>query len=142
MKRRMIVISFLLLSGFCGFLYASDVTDCEDWGKMGGYGGKYDVNTVVTISGEIDAVRRIALGKRVANRFCYAIDLDDGEKVYTVYLGPESCIKKKGFAFAPGNKVIVIGSSVTIEGRPLILAKEVSDGDKVLHLRDDNGKHL
>ncbi|PKN11295.1 MAG: DNA-binding protein [Deltaproteobacteria bacterium HGW-Deltaproteobacteria-4] len=142
MKLTMTVITCLLLTGFCGSLYASDTTDCEDWGKMGGYGVKYDVNTVVTISGEIDAVRKIALGKRVVGRFCYAIDIDDGEKIHTIYLGPGSFIKQKGFVFSPGTKVTVIGSSVTIDGRPLVLAKEVNDGGRVLHLRDDKGKHL
>jgi hypothetical protein len=39
----------------------------------------------------------------------------------------------------PGDKVGIKGSRVTFQGKPVIIAAEVKNGDEVLQLRDGNG---
>jgi hypothetical protein len=62
----------------------------------------------------------------------------DGER--EVMLGPSDFIASKGFSFAKGDQVKVVGSNVTMLEAESLIAREVVKDDKTLTLRDKSGK--
>jgi hypothetical protein len=59
-----------------------------------------------------------------------------------VILGSSSYVEQQGLKFEPQDKVTVRGSRVAVEGKPTIIATEVTKGEKTLKLRDANGAPL
>jgi hypothetical protein len=57
-----------------------------------------------------------------------------------IHLGPQPFLAKEKFALAVGDSIEVIGSKVKYQGREVILARQVSKGDRTLKLRDMSGK--
>ena len=48
-------------------------------------------------------------------------------------------MKKKGLTIAPKDRVTITGSSISVLGKPFILAMEVK-GDRSMKLREANGR--
>jgi hypothetical protein len=59
-----------------------------------------------------------------------------------VDLGPSGFITSKNFELMKGDIVTVIGSKAQRVGHEVIIAREITKGDKVLSLRDANGRPL
>ena len=108
----------------------------DAWGMKGQYWRMYDSRTVETLSGEVAAVVKFTpSGKFEMVRFTLKTDKGPIE----VMLGPSRYVEKQNFPLEPQDKVTVKGSRVAVEGKPTILAAEVSKGGKTLTLRDANG---
>jgi hypothetical protein len=111
-----------------------------------GWGGRmYDPKTVETVSGEVVSVEQIhgqgwgqASGGRGGGYGVHLILKSDKEDV-AVHLGPSWYLDKHGLSIAPGNRVEVRGSRITLQGKPAIIAAEVKKGDQSLKLRNDDG---
>jgi hypothetical protein len=56
-----------------------------------------------------------------------------------VHAGPSSYISQKEFSFAKGEAIEVVGSKVTIAGKEVILAREITRDGKTLVLRNAQG---
>ncbi|MGO9578662.1 MAG: DNA-binding protein [Desulfobaccales bacterium] len=96
----------------------------------------YDPRTVETISGEVTAVGKFfPSGRSEGVRFTLKTDKGPVE----VILGPGWYVEKQNFSFVPQDKVTVKGSSVAVEGKPTIIAAEITKDGKTLKLRDANG---
>ena len=109
------------------------------WGTKGQYWRLYDPRTVETLSGEVAAVSKYTpRGKPDGVRFTLKTDQGPIE----VILGRGSYVEQQGLKFEPQDKVTVKGSRVAVEGKPTIIATEVTKGEKTLKLRDVNGKPL
>ena len=107
------------------------------WSTRGQYTWLYDSKTVEILSGEVAAVGKfIPSGKPAGVRFTFKTDQGPIE----VILGRGSYIEQQGFKFEPQDKVTVKGSRVAVEGKPTIIAAEVTKGEKTLKLRDANGQ--
>jgi hypothetical protein len=106
------------------------------WSTKGGYTRLYDSKTMETISGEVAAVGKYApRGKPDGVRFTLKTDQGPIE----VILGRGSYVEQQGLKFEPQDKVTVKGSRIAVEGKPTIIAAEVTKGAKTLKLRDGNG---
>jgi hypothetical protein len=57
-----------------------------------------------------------------------------------VHIGPTSFLAKRGFDLNPGEELMVIGSKTTYEGKPVLVAREIRKGDRILTVRDTKGK--
>ena len=106
------------------------------WSTRGGYTRVYDSKTVETLNGEVAAVGKYTPpGKPDGVRFTLKTDQGPIE----VILGRGSYIEQQGLKFEPQDKVTVKGSRVAVEGKPTIIAAEVTKGGKTIKFRDANG---
>jgi len=101
-----------------------------------GYTQLFNSKTMETLSGEVAAVGKfVPRGKPYGIRLTLKTD----QGLIEVILGRGSYIEQQGFTFAPQGKVTVKGSRVAVEGKSIIIATEVTKGEKSLQLRDANG---
>jgi hypothetical protein len=96
----------------------------------------YDTKTETTIKGTIDEVEQQA-GRHGRMGTHLLLKTDSGP--LTVHLGPSSYIAGKQFSFAKGDSVEVLGSKVTLAGKEVLLAREVTKQGKTLILRNAQG---
>jgi hypothetical protein len=104
------------------------------------YNRLYDKTTVETISGEVTAVETLTTSKVM--RGGTHVMLKNEKETISIHLGPSWYLDKKEIKIAAGDKISVKGSRITFEGKPAIIASQVSKNNDVLKLRDDNGYPL
>lgn len=97
---------------------------------------RYDVATVVTVSGEVIAVDKRS-GRAGMTGVHLSIKTASGTE--SVHLGPEAFIDGKGITVAVGDKVEVVGSQVTVASAPVVLARDFKRGATTVALRDSAG---
>jgi hypothetical protein len=102
-------------------------------------GPRYDGATEITITGTVTAIAHPVDGR---GRKGTHLTVEAEEKSWNVHLGPASYVESKGFTFAAGDQVGVLGSRVEIEGKPVLIARRVTKGDATLELRDEQGRPL
>lgn len=107
------------------------------WGMDAQYSRMYDTKTVETISGEVASVDIITPMKGM----CYGVHLmvKTAKETISVHLGPGWYIENQDTKIEPKDKVEVVGSRITLEGKPAIIAAEVKKGDEILKLRNKKG---
>ena len=107
------------------------------WGTGTPYSRMYDPATVVTVTGEVVRVDAITPLKGMS----YGVHLvlkAKGETL-SVHLGPAWYVENQDTRIERGDKVEVVGSRITFDGTPAVIAAEVKKGSEVLMLRDENG---
>jgi hypothetical protein len=99
--------------------------------------GHYDVKTVETVGGRVLSIEKTA----PANRRGYWINalLLTGKEAVAVQLGPAWYIDNQRPRIQPNDTIKVTGSRVTVDGRPMIVAADITRGSEVLKLREANG---
>ena len=107
------------------------------WGPKTNYGRMYNPKTVEIISGEITNVDKITPSKGMS--YGIHIVLKTDETTLPVHLGPGWYIENQDITIEQNDKVKVIGSRITFDGKPAIIAAKVRKGEEVLILRDENG---
>ena len=105
-------------------------------GRGQGPGRDYNPATEVTLAGTIDEVKTIP-GPGSSGGLHLMVRAETG--VTEVLLGPARFVSDKKFDFAKGDNVSVTGSKLTMSGQPVVVAREVKKGGKVLTLRDSKG---
>jgi hypothetical protein len=100
---------------------------------------RYDKTTEMTIEGTVKEVLRPDDGR---GRKGMHLMIEAAEQTWTVHLGPASWVQAKGFSFAAGDAVTVFGSRIEVDGKPVLIAREVTKGDAKLELRDESGNPL
>lgn len=107
------------------------------WGPGGAYGRMYDPKTVETVQGEVVAVDQITphlgMGHGVHLR------LRTSKETLSVHLGPSWYIEHQDTTIEPKDQVEIVGSRVTFDGTPALIAAEVRKGSETLVLRDGAG---
>jgi hypothetical protein len=100
-------------------------------------GGRiYDASTETTVHGTVTAVNSVT-GRRGWNGV--HLTIQNGDEKSEVHIGPSTYVSSKGFTFAAGDQVDVLGSRVTVNGVPSLIAREITKDGKVLTLRDKQG---
>jgi hypothetical protein len=107
------------------------------WGPQGSYGRMYNVQTITTIRGEVVSVDRITPTRGMYQGVRLTVKTPDG--LVAVHLGPSWYLEGQEIALVPKDMVEIVGSKITFENQPTILAAEVKKGDKTLVLRDQQG---
>lgn len=95
----------------------------------------YDAATEITIKGTVKQVNAVSHARMRGTHLTVQTDGNATE----VALGPTNFLKRKGFTFAKGDAVEVTGAKATMHGKELLIAREVTRGDKTLTLRDKDG---
>lgn len=129
MKRSSIIfITAILAIVFASFAFAQ--------GGPGQGMPNYDLKTETTVQGTIEDVQQHA-GKH--GWMGTHIILKTSAESLEVHVGPSSYIAEKQFSFAKGDSLSIVGSRVTIDGKPALIAREITKGGKVLTLRNASG---
>ena len=99
---------------------------------------RYDASTEITITGTVQDVLHPQMGRMEGTHLLLKTETETIE----VHVGPSNFVSGKGFTFAKGDSVQVLGSKVTVGGNPAVLAREVTKDSKTLTLRDKTGRPL
>ena len=103
----------------------------------GGYGGRYDPQTVETVAGEVAAVEKVSYGRRVNYGIHLVLKTDRGE--IPIHLVPSWFVDRQTVRIALHDHVEVTGSRVIYDGKPALIAAEVRRGSEILRLRTPEG---
>lgn len=97
----------------------------------------YDPKTVETIDGKVLSVEKTTPTK---NRgYGVHLMLQTDKEAIAVHLGPARYIDKQASRIESNDTITVTGSRVSVNGKPAIIAAQVTKGSEVLKLRDENG---
>ena len=136
--------SVLVVAGFAfprDALAQQSMGGMGNMGNMGGMRGSYsrlyDPHTVVTVSGRVVSVEKVAY--RSGRSYGIHLLLKTASEEISVHLGPSWFIDRQSLKIAPNDTIEVTGSRVTYDGKPAIIAAEVKKGSETLELRDSNG---
>jgi DNA/RNA endonuclease YhcR with UshA esterase domain len=96
----------------------------------------YDPSTETTVKGAVEEVKQVT-GKHGWNGTHLMLKTEAGQ--LDVHVGPLSYVAGRGFTFAKGDQVEVLGSKVKMGGSEALIAREIKKGDKTLVLRNAQG---
>jgi hypothetical protein len=129
-----VTISFVVFSLFATNSFAQRGAG---WGAGSQYNKMYDINTVETITGEVLEVNKITPMKGMSNGIHLLVKT--GKETISVHLGPSWFMDKQKVKINPKDKVSVIGSRITYQGNPAVIASEIKKGNETIIFRDKNG---
>lgn len=127
---------YLVAIGFLSLM----LTVSPAWPQSGRrihYSTLFNPATVGTVSGEVVRVEQTLAGNGAD--YCVLALLKTPKGQVTVVLGPKSYMAKQGLSVVPQDRLTVTGSSISIQGKPFILAMEVT-GDRTMKLREAGGR--
>jgi DNA/RNA endonuclease YhcR with UshA esterase domain len=94
---------------------------------------KYDKSAEVKVKGVIDDVK-------TAEDTTVHVTLKNDKGSLDVVIAPEKFLKEMEIIFAKGETIEVLGSQLTVDGNPVLLAREVTRNGDVMVMRDERGK--
>jgi hypothetical protein len=97
----------------------------------------YDPRAEVRVKGVVQEVQQLMRGMRCCTGTHLLLKTDT--ETLDVHVGPSSFVQQSQFSFANGDEVEVLGSKVTMAGKEILLAREITKGEKTLVLRDAQG---
>ncbi len=102
----------------------------------------YDPKTEANLTGTIDEVQAQGCMQyhccQDTQGGMHLIVKSEKENV-EVCVGPANFVQQKGFSFAKGDPVEVIGSRVKINGKDVVIARQITKDKQTLTLRDAQG---
>ena len=104
----------------------------------------YDVKTETTITGTVESVENITgTGGRGRHGMggTHLVVKTEKESV-EVHLGPTAYLAEKEITFAKGDTLEILGSRVTIDKKPVVIARQIKKGDNTWTLRDASGRPM
>jgi hypothetical protein len=111
----------------------------------GGYGGPiYDTKAETTIKGTVENVETFT-GTGGRGRHALAgthLTVKTDVAVFDVHLGPTAYLAEKGITVAKGDVLEILGSRVTINDAPVVIARQITKGENTWTLRDASGRPL
>lgn len=104
----------------------------------------YDTKTEARFTGTVEAVETVAGPARSGRRGTGGIHvtLKTATETLEVHLGPSAFMTDKKIDIVKGDTVEILGSRVTIDNEPVLLAREIKKGDHTWTLRDASGRPL
>jgi hypothetical protein len=97
----------------------------------------YDPKTVETVQGKVLSVQKAT--RTEGRSYGVHLTLQTDKETIPVHLGPGWYIEQQTLQIAANDTITVIGSRVTFDEKPAIIAAQVKKGNEVLKLRDENG---
>jgi hypothetical protein len=97
----------------------------------------YDAKTVETIEGKVLSIENTTPAKK--RGYWVDVMLQTEKGTILVQLGPAWYIDKQTPRIDANDTITLTGSRVILDGRSAIVAADVTKGNELLKLRDDNG---
>ena len=110
----------------------------------GGGSPMYDVKTETTIRGTVESVDTVTgAGGRGPGALGGAhLTVKTEKEALEVHVGPTAYLTEKGITLAKGDTLEILGSRVTIDKEPVVIARQIKKGDNTWTLRDASGRPL
>lgn len=104
----------------------------------------YDVKTETTITGTIESVETIrGPGGRGGGRLGGThLVVRTATETLEVHVGPAAYLAEQKIIVATGDAVDILGSRVTMDDKPVVLARRITNGEAEWTLRDASGRPL
>lgn len=104
----------------------------------------YNVQTEMTITGTVDNVEVIPASDSRGRRGLGGTHLTvkTEKEMLAVHVGPTAYLTEQGVVLTKGDSVEIIGSRVTIDDEPVVIARQIKKGDHVWTLRDTSGRPM
>lgn len=126
----------LVLAAAVGFFFAPGLEKSGPRERGRGRAATYDTATETSVSGTLaQPPARGRMGLHLS------VEQSGGERV-DVRVAPQGFLAAQGVSLAQGDELEVTGSQVTVEGTPVLIAREVTKQGKTVALRDRTGKPL
>jgi DNA/RNA endonuclease YhcR with UshA esterase domain len=142
MPRLSIIGAGILVFGAASFAFAQPLRAGRQGSPM------YDTKTEVTVSGTVESVETIA-GPAARGRqglggthLVLRIETETETETFEVHLGPSAFLNEKNINIVKGEAVEILGSRITIDNKPVLLARQMKKGDKTWALRDASGRPM
>ena len=118
---------------------AAPLAPCRAKGPSAGgpRGSGYDARTVETVTGEVVGVEHVAAGHGRSGGVHLTLKTD--RETLDVHLGPAWYVDEQAVKIGRGDRVEAEGSRVSIDGKPVIIARQVKKGGDTLTLRNESG---
>lgn len=104
----------------------------------------YDVKTETTVKGTVESVETVTgtggRGRHALGGTHLVVKTE--KETLQVHVGPTAYLSEKGIALAKGDTLEILGSRVTIDDEPVLIAKQLKKGDQTWTLRDASGRPL
>jgi hypothetical protein len=104
----------------------------------------YNPKTETTIVGVVQSIDTIAApsgrGRRSLGGTHLVVKTD--KETLEVHLGPTAYLNERHITIAKGDSLEIVGSRVTIQGEPVLLARRIKNGPTEWTLRDATGRPL
>lgn len=131
-------VAALLMVGAVSIAIAQTTSSGQQGSPM------YDVKTETTIKGTVESVDTIAgtggRGHRSMGGTHLVVKTE--RETIEVHVGPTAYLTEKGITLAKGDTLEIVGSRVTIDKEPVVIAKEIKKGDNTWTLRDASGRPM
>ena len=104
----------------------------------------YDVKTETTIKGTVESVDTVT-GTGGRSRHALGgthLMVKTEKEALAVHVGPTAYLIEKGITLAKGDTLEILGSRVTIDKEPVVIARQIKKGDNTWTLRDASGRPL
>ena len=111
----------------------------DPWSPQSQYNKMFKPEELQRIQGTIESVDTFEPGPSAESGVRMRVKTADGQTM-VVHAGPQKFAQQQGMQFSKGDRVILIGAPAQFEGRDVILAALVQTQDKVLQLRDSQGR--
>jgi hypothetical protein len=104
----------------------------------------YDLKTETTIKGTVESVETIpglgGRGRSGSGGIHLAVKTE--METLEVHLGPKFYLDEQKITIAKGDALEILGSRVTIDAKPVLIARQIKKGNATWTLRDASGRPL
>lgn len=121
---------------------AVSVVMAQTPGTMRGSSPMYDVKTETTIKGTVESVETLtgAGGRGRGGLGGTHLTVKTEKETLEVHVGPTAYLTETGITLAKGDTLEILGSRVTIDKDPVVIARQIKKGDNTWTLRDASGR--
>lgn len=138
-KKTCLALTAILLSA-SSYAAGGNADSTAVFEPCGNYGRLYDIKTVETLQGTIARIDKVDC--RRAGTYSIHLTVQQAKESIPVFIGPAWYLEKQGVKLSEGDRIQATGSKITLNGRHVLLAKEIKKGDQLLRLRNDGGMPL
>ena len=96
----------------------------------------YNPATEITVKGTIENVMQSS-GRHGWSGIHLSLKADQG--ICDVHVGPASFVSAQQFTFSKGDSIEVTGSKTKMNGKEVVIARQITKDGKVITLRDEQG---
>jgi len=135
--RTSLLAAFVLLLPATAIAQGARGHGSQGWGAGGAYARLYDPAKVERVTGRVVDVLKVTPMHGMSSGV--EIVVKTASDKVTVHLGPTWFLDNQDVRVLKGDDVVVEGSWIMLDGKPVVLAASVRKGDEILTLRDASG---
>jgi len=110
----------------------------DGWGPDSRYGSLYDPNRVSTMAGVVESVRFGSPMGDMGRGMLVRVRTREGRRLQA-HLGPTWFAQQTDISLNPGDEVTLTGSNAQVEGREMLMVREMTTAQRRLQLRENDG---